>query len=137
MDSSLWSLLHDGSIESIAGAVPGDVALQVSIRYLRDRFPGDGTGFVVRLLNCTHLSFEPYDGPSISDFPAIVALEPEILSAESNDMLEVACVTGTLHLRYDAVKIFLDAGGEVALSELDSACRAYWDDWSARAKVVP
>jgi len=137
VDSSLWNLLHDGGIEHIDGAVPGDISLHVSIRYLRSRFPGTGTGFVVHLSGCTQLSFQPYDEPVVSDVAAIVALEPEILSAEPSDPLEVACAMGTLCLRYDAAALYLDAGGHVSLSELDAASKSYWQEWSARTRAAP
>ena len=137
MDSSLWNLLHDGGIERIDGAVPGDISLHVSIRYLRNRFPGDGTGFVVHLSGCTHCMFEPYDEPTTSDLAAIVASEPEILSAEPSDPLEVSCVMGTLFLRYDTATLSLDSGGSVTLSELDAASKSYWREWSARTRPAP
>ena len=137
MDSSLWNLLHDGGIERIDGAVPGDISLHVSIRYLRNRFPGDGTGFVVHLSGCTHCMFEPYDEPTTSDLAAIVASEPEILSAEPSDPLEVSCVMGTLFLRYDTATLSLDSGGSVTLSELDAASKSYWREWSARTWPAP
>jgi hypothetical protein len=135
VDSSLWNLLHDGSIERIDGSVPGDVSLFVSIGYLRNRFPGDGTGFVVLLSGCTHFAFQPYDESEISDLAAISALEPEILSAEPNDPLEICCVMGTLLVRYKSSVVSLDTGAPVALSELDAASEAYWREWSARNRV--
>ena len=137
MDASLWNLLHDGGIERIDGAVPGDISLHVSIRYLRNRFPGEGTGFVVHLSGCTHCTYEPYDEPAVSGMAAIVALEPEILSAETSDPLEVCCVMGTLFLRYNTATLSLDSGGPVALSELDAASKSYWQEWSARSRAAP
>jgi hypothetical protein len=131
VDSLLWNILHDGGIKRIDGSVPGTVALHISIRYLRSRFAGNGTGFVVRLSGCTHLTFQPYDEPPVSDLKAIVALAPEILGAEPSDPLEVACVMGTLFLRYEAAAISLDTGDQVTLSELDAASKSYWDEWSA------
>jgi len=137
VDSSLWNLLHDGGIERIEGTVPGDVSLHVSIRYLRNRFPGEGTGFVIHLSNCTLFAFEPYDEPVISDTAAIVALSPEILSAEPGDPLEVCCVMGTLRLRYDVATLSLDSGDPITLSDLDAASSSYWQEWSARTRAAP
>ena len=135
VDASLWNILHDGGIERIEGAVPGDVVVHVSIPYLRSRFGGNGIGFVVRLSGCTQFMFRPYDEPPVSDVTAIVALSPEILSAEPSDPLEVACVMGSLLLRYVAASISLDTGGLVTLSELDAASKSYWDEWSARNRA--
>ncbi|PKV11351.1 hypothetical protein CVO74_20240 [Xanthomonas prunicola] len=137
MDSSLWNLLHDGSIERVDGSVPGDVSLLVSIGYLRNRFPGEGTGFVVLLSGCTHFTFHPYDEPVLSDLAAIAALEPEILSAKAGDPLEICCVMGTLSVRYKSCALSLDNGPPVALSELDAASEAYWREWSERSRAAP
>jgi hypothetical protein len=137
VDSSLWNLLHDGSIERIDGSVPGDVSLLVSIGYLRNRFPGEGIGFVVLLSGCTHFTFQPYDEPVVSNLAAISALEPEILSAEAGDPLEVSCVMGTLSVSYQSTALFLDSGASVALSELDAASEAYWREWSERSRAAP
>ena len=134
MDPSLWNLLHDGSIENIEGSVPGDVSLHVSIRYLRNRFPGEGTGFLVRLLECSRFVFQPYDKQEIADVALIAALEPEILSAEVGDPLEICCTLGTLVLRYKNFALALDTGEPVTLAELDAAAANYWREWSERAK---
>ena len=137
MDSSLWNLLHDGSIERVDGAVPGDISLHVSIPYLRSRFPGDGTGFIVHLLGCTRFVFQPYDEPEMSDLAAICAVEPEILSTEPGDPLEICCVMGTLSVRYKSCALRVDSGTSITLSELDAASETYWQDWSARARAAP
>ena len=136
MDASLWNVLHDGGIERIDGALPGEPTVHVSIEYLRNRFPGQGSGFVVHLRDCTQLAFQPYDGPETSDLPQIAALEPEILSAEAGDPLEICCVEGTLRARYGAANVFLDNGVPVALAELASAAEAYWREWSARGRAA-
>ena len=121
MNSSLWNLFHDGSIEHIEGTVPGNASLLVSIQYLRDRFPSAGTGFVVSLFDCNLFTFQPYDEPEISDLAKIAALEPEILSAEPSDPLEICCTLGTLLLRYKSAALALDSGEPVSLAELDAA----------------
>jgi hypothetical protein len=134
MDSLLWNLFHDGSIERVEGTVPGDVSLHVSIQYLRDRFPTDGNGFNVRLVDCSRFVFEPYDKPEISDLAIISELEPEILSAEAGDHLEICCTLGTLFLCYKSYIISLDTGEPVAIAELDIASEEYWREWSERAE---
>lgn len=134
MNSSLWNLFHDGSIEHIEGTVPGNASLLLSIQYLRDRFPSAGTGFVVSLFDCNLFTFQPYDEPEISDLAKIAALEPEILSAEPSDPLEICCTLGTLLLRYKSAALALDSGEPVSLAELDAASEDYWREWSERAE---
>lgn len=130
--SEVWKYLHDGSIESIEGSVPGDVVVHVSIRYIRQRFPGDGAGFIIRLSNCTRFEFEPYGEPACNELAEIVRLDPEILSLQSADPVVVNCVMGTLNLAYAHATVTLDSGIPVSLEELDAASAGYWDEWSQR-----
>jgi hypothetical protein len=135
MDPQLWNLLHDGYIEQLAGAVPGEIGITVSIEYLRQRFPGNGDGFVIRLSDCAQFSYAPYDAEPITDLAQILALDPEILSAEAGDPLPVTCVAGTLLLRYASARIELDSGGGVSLEQLHTAAAAYWAQWSERSRT--
>ncbi len=137
MDPTLWNLLHDGTIERIDGALPGNVSLHVRIGYLRKGFPGTGTGFVIHLSDCSQLAFTPYDEPGISDFSDIAALTPWIVDCESSDPLEVHCAEGMLTLRYDDATLSLDSGEAITLAQLDAAATAYWDAWSSRRQVPP
>jgi hypothetical protein len=130
--SEVWKYLHDGSIESIEGSVPGDVAVHVSIRYMRQRFPGDGTGFILTLSNCTRFEFEPYDEPACDELAEIVRLDPEILSLQSADPVVVNCVMGTLKLAYTNATVTLDSGVPVSLEALGAASAGYWEEWSQR-----
>lgn len=128
----LWGLLHDGGIESIAGRIPGTVSLQVSIRYLRQQFPGEGTGFKVAVSDCSQLVYQEYDSPPVEDFDEIVGLEPEIVNVENGTYpVVVNCVMGSLKISYGAASIYLDSGDEVSLDELAEASKAYWDAWTA------
>jgi hypothetical protein len=130
--SEVWKYLHDGSIESIEGSVPGDVTVHVSIRYIRQRFPGDGTGFIIVLSNCTRFEFEPYDEPACNELAEIVRLDPEIVSLQSADPVVVNCVMGTLNLAYTHVTVTLDSGVPVSLEALHAASAGYWEEWSQR-----
>ena len=65
---AFWRLLHDGGIESITGNIPGTVSLEVSIRYLRQQFPGEGTAFKVVLSDCDQLVYQEYDSSPVKDF---------------------------------------------------------------------
>jgi hypothetical protein len=130
--SEIWKYLHDGGIENIEGSVPGDVVVHVSIRYLRQRFPGDGTGFIITLSDCMRFEFEPYDEPACNELAEIVRLDPEILSLQNADPVIVNCVMGTLNLAYAHATVTLDSGMPVSLEELDAASKAYWEEWSQR-----
>jgi hypothetical protein len=133
-DLAVWKFLHDGCIESIDGAVPGDVVVGVSIRYVRERFPGEGTGFTVTLHGCTGFEYEPYDGPPCSDLLKIAHIEPEVLSLESESPLVVNCVMGTLRISCSRCSIALDTGGQLTLAQLEEAFRGYWEEWSVRSR---
>jgi hypothetical protein len=132
MNPKLWNLLHDGSLEKINGSVPGDLSLNISISYLRNRFSGEGAGFTIVLLKCTEFSFQPYDQQPLTDLASIAVRSPEILSAVVSDPLSICCVEGTLFLRYESARIQLDTGDDVSLDALESASTAYWTEWSER-----
>lgn len=136
MEFEFWGLLHDGGIEAIHGEVPGTVSVEVSIRYLRRQFPGEGTGFRVDLANCREFTYCEYDSTPVMDFDAIVALDPEIVSVEKGaSCVVVRCVTGTLSMSFEAAAVYLDTGEEVSFDELSSAGKAYWDAWAANKPV--
>lgn len=127
-----WELLHDGGIESIAGKIPGTVLLDVSIRYLRQQFPDEGTGFKVVLSDCDQLVYQKYDSPPVEDFDEIVGLEPEIVGVEKGTHpVVVICVMGSLKVSYAAASIYLDSGKPVSFDELAAASKAYWDAWAS------
>ncbi|TDK63724.1 hypothetical protein [Sapientia aquatica] len=135
MQAEFWGILHDGGIESISGDVPGTVSINVSIRYLRQYFPGDGIGFRIELGNCTRFEYQEYDAAPIKDFAAIVAMDPEILSLNSGHVsVVVNCVMGSLTMAYEEASVFLDSGAPVTFDELCAASKAYWDEWRARIK---
>jgi len=124
----LWGLLHDAGIDSVTGRVPGTVSMEISFRYLRQQFPGDGTGFKVVLSDCDQFVYQEYDSPPVEDFNEIVALKPEIVGVEKGTYpVVVNCVMGALTLSYGAASIHLDSGGRVSLDELAAASKAYWD----------
>lgn len=132
MEADFWGLLHDGGVESIAGEVPGTVSLEVSIRYLRQQFSGEGTGFRIVLSDCDHLVYQEYDSTPVENFDEIVGLEPEILGVEKGTYpVIVNCVMGSLTMSYGCASIFLDSGEEVSFDELAAASKKYWDAWAA------
>ena len=133
-NADVWKYLHDGRIANVTGSVPGDVRVEVSIRYLRQRFPGSGTGFVLGLSNCTLLRYEPYEGAPVRSLGEIARREIEILSLESSEPIVVNCVMGTLHLAYTSSTLALDSGEPVSVKELSDASAGYWDEWSKRTR---
>lgn len=40
MKADFWGLLHDSGIEAISRAAPSLISVEISIRYLRQQFPG-------------------------------------------------------------------------------------------------
>jgi hypothetical protein len=133
MKAEFWGLLHDGGIEAISGAVPGVISVEISIRYLREQFPGEGVGFRIELIDCWRFEYQEYDSTPITDIEAIVALEPEIFGfGKGAHTVVVNCVMGTLTMSYGTASIYLDSGEEVSFDELAAASKAYWDAWAAR-----
>ena len=127
-----WGLLHDAGIDAISGEIPGLVSVEVSIRYLRQQFPGEGAGFRIDLTNCWGFSYREYDSMADADFDAIVALEPEIFGVEKGACpVVVNCVMGVLTMSYETASIYLDTGDEVSFDQLAAASKAYWDAWAA------
>jgi hypothetical protein len=129
---AFWNSFHDGTIENISGIVPGDVSLDVSILYLRQRFNGAGRSFRVTLFNCSQFEYQPYDEQWVTDLSKISELEPMMLSIDSEEPLVIDCVMGTLRLAYTSVAIATDAGELVTPEQLKRASVEYWAEWSAR-----
>ena len=133
---AIWNVLHDGSIISIQGAVPGIVRFAVSIPYLRKRFPDPGKTIQITLTECTRFAYRCYDAQNFcTDLSAIAASEPEILSAEMRaDMSEICCVSGILEVRSSNGSLSLDSGRAITLQELINVSEEYWIEWSEHAK---
>ena len=130
-----WKFFHDGGLEEISGHVPGTVVVTISIRYIRSRFPGPGTGFVITLANCNQFEYTPYDEPPCTDFQEILRLDPEILSLAGNsDTVVINCTMGTLTLSYSSASIALDTGGTVLPAQLAQASRDYWEEFESRGE---
>lgn len=135
MDYAVWNTLHDGSIESIGGVVPGDVAIQVGIAYLCEKLPTTANYLVVHLRGCTRFEYQPFDGETDSDLAHIVASDVEILSAkEVQGLVSVVCVNGFLKLAYNRTEISLAEGTVVSQSELEAAAKRYWTEWEEKIR---
>ena len=135
MQVEFWGIFHDGSISNIDSSVQGDLTIDISIQYIRRQFPGAGDGFKVKLHNCTRFEYQEYDSQVITDFSAIVAMDPELLSLESaSDPIVINCVMGTLTTSYSSASVSLDSGEPVSYNDLTTACASYWDAWEANHK---
>jgi hypothetical protein len=132
---TIWNVLHDGSINGIHGTVPGTVQLDVSIDYLRERFPDAGKAIQVTLIGCTRFAYRDFDESEFTtDFSAIAAFKPEVLSAELRDGLCVLdCVGGVLEVKATDGSLALDSGRAVNLQELIDVAKAYWTEWKERS----
>ncbi len=128
-DVTPWNLLHDGTIVGLQRH--GDrVSVRVEIAYLRTRYQAPGDGFQLELLDGSKIEYIPYDEPPISSLDEIASLEPEIVSADTEDgTVSVWGSDGALRLRYHALALRLDDGSPLSLSALVECARAYWDEW--------
>ena len=131
MDYAVWNTLHDGSIESISGQLPGDISVRVDISYLCAKLPTSADYIIVCLRGCRLFEFHPYEGDAIRDLRELEALCIEVLSARiKKDTLSVVCTDGFLKLAYERAEISLAEGTHISQAELFSAAERYWAEWS-------
>ncbi|WP_372388348.1 hypothetical protein [Xanthomonas axonopodis] len=130
--TTAWDYLHDGSLDRADGTVPGDLALSISIPYLRRAFQPEGDGFVLLLRGCTLFQLEDHDGAVLADPREIADRSPELLSIVSEAPLTIYTTLGTLTLAYRAMELALDTGQPLATASLDQASSTYWQAWSER-----
>ena len=129
-DNAIWGYLHDGSIERVDGIVPGDLAVHISIPYLRKAFMPLGEGFVLTLSNCTQFELVSDSGVPTRDLRKIADDSPEILSILTDSPLTIYTTFGTLKLTYHALSLALDSGQPLTVESLDQASEQYWQAWS-------
>lgn len=129
MNPNIWDVLHDGSIECIAGAVPGNVELTISIIYLRERFSDvGGDSILVTLRDCAVLEYKAWDSDKIvTDFSSIMDADLEILGA--GELGVVACAEGELRVSASGFSLALDSGRVISFDELSTVAREYWDEF--------
>ena len=128
--NAIWGYLHDGSIDRVDGTVPGDIAVHISIPYLRKAFIPAGDGFVLTLGNCTQFELESDSGVLTNDLRQIAEDSPEILSILTDSPLTIYTTFGTLKLNYHALSLALDSGQPLTAESLDQASEQYWQAWS-------
>jgi hypothetical protein len=135
MDYAIWNTLHDGSIDSIDGVVPGDVHVCVGIAYLTKMLPTAADYVVVHLRGCRQFEYRPFDEAVVSELPEIAAADVEVLSGEEVcGSVSVVCVAGYLKLAYDRVDLSLVEGRVITQAELEGAADRYWTKWEENAK---
>lgn len=142
-DAAPWNTLHDGVLVwASRDRARRHVALLIEIPYVRRRFREPGDCFRLELAGCTRFSYTPYDEEAIEEPALIVAAAPDVVEAKSEDgRMTIWGSSGVLRLRYDTLSIALaspfdgaaprDAGTSVSLADVESAARAYWDEWRA------
>ena len=135
MDHAVWNTLHDGSIESVGGSVPGDVHVRVEIVYLCGKLPTAASHVIIHLRGCRQFEYHPWAADPVTDLAAIVLADLEILSAEEvNGAVSVACGSGFLQLAYDRVDIALAEGQLISQTELEAAAERYWTEWEENVR---
>jgi hypothetical protein len=134
---TIWEVLHDGSIVTASGTVPGKVLLDVSIDYLRERFSDSGKTIRLTLIGCTRFAYRDFNAGEefVTDLSAIAAMEPEVLNAETRDGLSIIdCAGGILEVAAADALIALDSGRSITLQELLDVSEAYWTEWKDKAE---
>jgi hypothetical protein len=128
---TIWNVLHDGVIVGFDGGVPGTLIVDISIAYLRKRFPDPGETIRLVLVDCTRFAYREYETDEFStELPEIAAIGPEVVSASMKDgVCEVDCAGGTLEVVAAGGSICLDGGREVTLEELTTVADSYWKEW--------
>jgi hypothetical protein len=135
LDFAVWNTLHDGSIESVDGSVPGDLHVHVGIEYLCEKLPTAASYVVVHLRGCRQFEYRSFEGDAINDLLEIAAVDLEVLSAnEVNGSVFVCCASGSLNLVYDRADISLAEGRAISQAELEAAAHRYWTEWEEKAR---
>ena len=138
--STLWNVLHDGTVESISGSVPGEIQLNIGIEYLRSQFPLPGEYFRVNLHECTQFAHREYGSEEwIEELDVINFAQPDILCAE---MQENDCIVSggqgvfKFVARRQSIGVLDEAGKvrEISLEDLMQVATDYWEAWEKQNK---
>jgi hypothetical protein len=130
---AIWNVFHDGEI-TVAAHEQAQLEIFVSIPYLRARFSPLGDSFSLRLSGVHAFEFADYEGKMKTSSLSDIAMSGlEILSTYSISMpVKIATTRGIVTLDFDDLEIHLDTGQAVDYAAVDTACRQYWDEWSAK-----
>lgn len=142
-----WNVLHDGSIDSVEGGVPGDVRLSVEVPYLHEIWANGGDHLYIDLLDCTLFEWHVFGKDDqiivFEDLKTIAQSKPQIRSAATVDSAihlyirgnvsskdgqthPLWKVQGELRIRYDDMQIYLGNGDPVTLDEVREKAAEYW-----------
>ena len=134
MRFDFWNTLHDGSVRSVCGSVPGDLVLEVEIEYLTDTLPTAESFLRVHLLGCTRFDLKSFAGEpaeSLSEYPEEEVAE--IFGAKENGgVVEVLSPSspggggGFIHCVYRDAEVRLAEGRLLPQEELEAAAEGYW-----------
>jgi hypothetical protein len=131
----IWNLLHDGSIERVAGSVPGDLTLQVSIEYLTDRMAPPCDGLIVILRGVAYCQALLWSDDRTSSDPQVLE-DLEILSGDETPEGVRLFVSGaTVDLRYEDVVVAGSDGRPLSVGDIEALATAYWDAFAARPRL--
>jgi hypothetical protein len=131
----VWGALHDGTIEAVHGAVPGDVTLKVDLECVLEHLPTKASYLLVCLQECSLFRFRSFkdESRSTADLRKIAAEQLEILSASNADgCVSVLCESGELLAAYVAVELALAEGTRISLEDLNEAAQRSVDQWARR-----
>lgn len=134
---TIWNVFHDGTIERLSGSVPGEVRIDISIEYLRERFDDQGDEFILRLHECSTFEYRNYEAKDVvvTELGEIEKPSHTILSSE---MAGSTCVLftdqGRIEMQCEGGTLTLESGRQVAFAELVAEATAYWDEWERKAK---
>jgi len=135
VDYAVWNTLHDGTIESIEGRVPGELRLRVGIAYLCDKLPTASSSLIVHISGCTHFEYAPFGEEKVADLSKIATCEVEILNARAiEDRIFIGCASGQLSLSYENVSTSLVEGSYLSQQDLEAAAQRYWGEWKEKAR---
>jgi hypothetical protein len=130
---SIWNVLHDGCIDSVAGSIPGVIMIEVSIEYLRQRIQEPGDTMTITLLNCTRFVYRDYQGDaSTSDLHVVSEACPGILSAAmQDDVCVVHCDCGVFEFIAKDGSLTIN-GSPYLLADLLQVAKEYWEEWETK-----
>lgn len=136
LQSDLWDLFHDGSIDAVQSEQPGVLQIKVDLLYIAERF-GKDIAFHVIMIGCTKCEFRAFDsGELVVDHQQIERMGLEIWSAEVDQSGTVIVLTdkGKLSLKYDTSSVHLSDGRSVSYDELADAANHAVAEWENEQK---
>jgi hypothetical protein len=133
MSVAFWNIIHDGTIETLAGQVPGDVVLTIGIGYLCEHLSTAGDTLEATLRGCGLFAYTPFGESAVTDLQRIAGHQIEVLSAVPHaDRIVTCCANGSLEVAYAAVEVRTVEGKLVSQPELEAAANHSVAEWLER-----